>query len=49
MLIFTLSLGLTAILLAQMGSWSRMRAADFGSMSHQWMAAYNASRPSSSQ
>jgi hypothetical protein len=49
MLILTLSLGLTAILLVQMGSWSRIRAAELGSMSHQWTAAYNASQPSSSQ
>jgi hypothetical protein len=49
MLIFTLGLGLTAILLAQVGHWSRMRAADLGSMSHQWIAAHNASQPSSSQ
>lgn len=49
MLILTLGLVLTSILLAQVGYWSRMRAADLGSMSHQWTAAYNASQPSSSQ
>jgi hypothetical protein len=49
MLILTLGLVLTAILLAQVSYWSRLRAADLGSMSHQWTAAYNASQPSSSQ
>lgn len=49
MLILTLGLVLTAILLAQVGYWSRLRAADLGSMSHQWTAAHNASQPSSSQ
>lgn len=48
MLILTLGLALTAILLAKVGYWGRMRAADPGSMSHQWMAAHNASQPSSS-
>lgn len=49
MLIVTLGLVLTAILLGKVGHWGRMRAADLGSMSHQWMAAHNASRPSSWQ
>jgi hypothetical protein len=49
MLIFALGLGLTAVLLAQVGYWGRMRAAELGSMSQQWMAAHNASQPSSSQ
>jgi hypothetical protein len=49
MLIFTLGLVLTAILLAQVGYWSRMRAADLGAMSHQWIAAHHASQRSSSE
>ena len=48
MLIVTLGLVLTAILLAKVGYWSREHAAGFGSMSQHWVAAYNASQPSSS-
>lgn len=48
MLTLTVVLMLTAALLAKMGYWGRLRAAELGSMSHQWVAAYNASQPSSS-
>lgn len=48
MLLVTLGLVLTTILLAKVGLWSREQAAGFGSMSQQWVAAYNASQPASS-
>ena len=48
MLVITVGLMFTVVLLAKVGYWSMPRAADLGSMSHQWVAAYNASRPSSS-
>jgi hypothetical protein len=48
MLTITVGLMFTVALLAKVGYWGRLRAADLGSMSHQWVAAYNASRPSSS-
>jgi hypothetical protein len=48
MLILTLGLVLTAILLAKVGYWGKRHAADLGSMSHQWVAAYQSSRHASS-
>jgi hypothetical protein len=48
MLILTLGLILTAILLANVGYWGKRHAADLGWMSHQWVAAYHASRHASS-
>ena len=48
MLFVTLGLVLTTILVAKVGLWSREQAAGFGCMSQQWVAAHNASQPSSS-
>ena len=48
MLTLTVGLMLTAALLMKVGYWGRLRAAELGSMSHNWVAAYNASQPSSS-
>ena len=48
MLFVTLGLALTTILLAKVGLWGRGHAAGFGYMSQQWVAAHNASQPSSS-
>jgi hypothetical protein len=51
-LILVLALGfglvLTAVLLAKVGYRDGFQAADLGCMSHQWVAAHNASQPSSS-
>jgi hypothetical protein len=51
MLIVALGVVAAGVLLARLGLWGRthMHTADFGTMSHQWVAAYNASRPSASQ
>lgn len=50
MVVVALGLGLvlTAVLLAKAGYRDGFQAADLGCMSHQWVAAYNASQPSSS-
>jgi hypothetical protein len=48
MLLVTLGLVLTTILVAKVGSWTRVHAADPGSMSHQWVAAHQASQHASS-
>jgi hypothetical protein len=48
MLILTFGVVLTAILLARVGYWGKQHAADLGSMSHQWVAAYQASQHASS-
>ena len=49
MLVIVLGVVLTAIIVAKVGYRSGAHSLDFGTMSHQWLAAYNASRPSSSQ
>ena len=48
MLIVTLGLVLTTILVAKVGYWTKLNAADLGSMSHQWVAAHQASQHASS-
>jgi hypothetical protein len=49
MLVFALGLGLTAVLVAKLAHWHGLRpAADLGSMSNQWVHAYQASQPASS-
>ena len=48
MLVLALGLGLTAVLLVSLARTPRSRA-DLGIMSDQWVAAYNISRPSSSE
>jgi hypothetical protein len=48
MLIVTLGLVLTTVLVAKVGQWTRLQAADLGSMSHSWVAAHNASQHASS-
>jgi hypothetical protein len=48
MLILTLGLVLTTVLVAKVGYWTRLNAADLGSMSHQWVAAHHASQHASS-
>lgn len=48
MLAVTLGVALTAVLLLTAWSRSGWNPADLGVMSHQWLANYNASRPSSS-
>lgn len=47
-LVFALGLAVTG-LLVKVRYRSGFQAADLGYMSHQWLAAYNASQPSSSQ
>jgi hypothetical protein len=48
MLILALSLGLTAVLVAKVAQWHGTHAADLGSMSHQWVRAFQATQPASS-
>jgi hypothetical protein len=48
MLVFALGLGLTVVLLAKVSQWQRSHAAELGSMSHQWVAAFHASAHASS-
>jgi len=48
MFIVTLGLVLTTILVAKVGHWTRLNAADLGSMSDQWVAAHQASQHASS-
>jgi hypothetical protein len=48
MLIVTLGLVLTTVLVAKVGHWTRVNAADLGSMSQQWVAAHLASQHASS-
>jgi hypothetical protein len=48
LLVTTLGLVLTTILVAKLGNWTRLNAADLGSMSHQWVAAHQASQHASS-
>lgn len=48
MLILTLGLVLTAVLVVKVWSLAGLDAVDLGSMSRQWVAAYNASQPASS-
>lgn len=43
-----LGLGLTTVLVASVARRRASRGADLGEMSHQWVAAYNASPQSSS-
>lgn len=47
-LILTLGLVLTAVLVVKVWSLAGLHAVDLGSMSRQWVAAYNASQPASS-
>lgn len=49
MLILTLGVVLTMVLVAKVWVMAGRHAADMGSVSHQWVAAYNASQPASSQ
>jgi hypothetical protein len=48
MLMVTLGLVLTTVLVAKVGYWTRLHAADLGSMSQQWVAAHLASQHASS-
>jgi hypothetical protein len=48
MLIVLIGLVLTAVLLVKLGSWNANHAAELGTMSDSWMAAYQASRHASS-
>jgi hypothetical protein len=48
MFILTLGLALTGVLVAAARLHAGWHAQDFGVMSHQWLANYNASRPASS-
>ena len=48
MLVLALGLGLTAVLIASASRWHGSYAVDLGSMSHQWIAAHQASQHASS-
>ena len=48
MLVLTLGLVLTAVLVVKVWPLGGLHTADRGSMSRQWVAAYNASQPASS-
>jgi hypothetical protein len=49
MLVLALGLGLTAALLVRVGYRHASHAPALGSVSHNWVAAYNASQPSWSE
>jgi hypothetical protein len=48
-MLILLAAALSTVLAVTAWSMAGRRSADLGSVSHQWIAAYNASRPASSQ
>ena len=49
MLVLTLGLLATSALIAKVWAMAGRHAADMGSVSHQWVAAHNASQPATYQ
>ena len=48
MFVVLICLALTTVLLMKLGAWNAQHRAELGTMSQQWMTAYQASRHASS-